>query len=237
MIKGLIKVLMLVLISGVAGADELTLPAATNAAEAQGREGAIQQLDMLSQSADLEKFRGQLGSALDAIIGTAVQNLRKEGFHEDARQIQSEWSQTYSLYFFSSYMVMDLGDHAPLVPWLAKVMNKIEKKIGRPIMQRTRIYDLKVINYGIPVTFTPGGERKTGLAWGQTEYGKHFIPLAGVVTYWTSRIACKQLAANQPIVSMFCKTIAGIAEKIVVKRVAPRMSSSIYMQANMKRKK
>ncbi|MBX9769478.1 MAG: hypothetical protein K2X47_19535 [Bdellovibrionales bacterium] len=236
MIKGILGVFALVLISGVSFADEFSLPQATTSLEVSGRDGALQQMDLLAQSEDLDKLKVQVGSAIDAILKAAIQNLRSQGHHQYANQIESEWTQSYSLYFFGGLSLMDLGDHDPLVPWLANVMGNLEKKGGRGIMQKTRIYDLKVINYALPVVFAPAGSKRTGKAWGQEEYGKHFIPLMGVTTYWTTRIACKVLAKNQPIVSRFCSTIAGVAEKVVVKRVAPKMSNSIYINANKKRR-
>lgn len=236
MIKGMLGVFALVLISGVSFADEFSIPQATNSLEAAGRDGAIQQMDLLAQSEDLDKLKLQVGASIDAILKTAILNLKRQGHHQYANQIESEWSQSYSQYFFGGISLMDLGDHDPLLPWLANVMGNVEKRGGRGIMQRTRIYDLKVINYALPVVFSPTGSKRTGKAWGQVEYGKHFVPLMGVTTYWTTRIACKVMAKNQPIVSRFCSQIAGVAEKVVVKRVAPKMSNSVYIKANKRKK-
>ncbi len=238
MVKGMITLIGLLIAVEGAFASEMTLPMGANPLEIAGRSGAVNQIDNLSGTRDLEKLRHHVGTTVDAILATAIRNLRKQGHHEYANQLEAEWTQSYSLYFFGTGLaLMDLGDHDPLIPWLANVMGNVEKRGGKGFTKRTRIDDLRIINYALPVVFRPTGNKKTGQEWGSEEYGKHFNPLLGVVTYWTARIACKQLAQSQPVVSRFCSNIAGVAEKIVVSRVAPRLSATIYSNAMKRRKK
>src|SRR5258708_38486808 len=57
-------------------------------------------------------------AALNALVAATNEALAERGFVEDAQGYQREWEQNFSAYF-TAYSVYDIGDHAPLSPWLS----------------------------------------------------------------------------------------------------------------------
>ena len=121
------------------------------------------------------------------------------------------------------------GDHRPLSQWLAKTYDKLEGLLGKRIMHWTRYDDLKVFNYSIPVVFNPNGDPVTHDQWDMTEYGKHFVPFSGAVSYWSSLATCNAMTVGW--VGYLCGSAAEAPRYVVEKWVAPRVSKRVYALA------
>jgi len=142
------------------------------------------------------RLADKMFSSIEKLLASAAEKLQKDGHSALAQQIASEWAQVASMNA-SQFGTLDLGDHQPLNQWLARTYDKIESKLGYRIMHWLRYDDLKVFNYGIPVVFNPKG--KAGDSWDMSEYGKHFVPFSGAVTYWTVNGVVPRITAGSRI--------------------------------------
>jgi hypothetical protein len=173
------------------------------------------------------RLAGKMFSSIEKLLASVTEKLQKEGHSALAQQIASEWVQVASLNA-SQFGTLDLGDHQPLNQWLARTYDKIESKLGYRIMHWLRYDDLKVFNYGIPVVFHPRG--RGGDSWDVVEYGKHFVPFSGAVTYWTVNGACQAVAPG--LWAYACGTISEGPRYAVESWIAPFISKRVYRMAN-----
>jgi hypothetical protein len=160
--------------------------------------------------------------------------LRKKGYHADADRLVQEHTTFYARaveYHYLGIVRVDLGDHPPLSVWLAEWYDDMEAKFGERFMRITRLYDLKVINYAVPVVFRPRGI--PGHHWDLNDYAyHHFAPLGGVVGYWTTWTACVAATWGLGAIGFICSPIGLISESLVRKHVAPPIGVWIYKRAN-----
>lgn len=200
-----------------------------------GQSGALQSTHEVYQrlsNADLQAI-GQF--ALNSLVKTANQTLADHGYVKEARQYQSEWDgQGYSTYLLDAqtasgvFGFYDVGDHQPLNAWLADFYKKLEDKLGDPILKMLHLDDINTMNYAIPVVFQPKGDKRNGDHWDGTEYGKHFVPFAAIVTYWGAYIGCMVATQSNPAIHRFCGTAAGALRMLMTKEFAPKLSKVVY---------
>lgn len=202
----------------------------TNAKEAGKNEANQVVLSMKNNDTP----KPQLQSSLKQLFKIVVYRLKQRGFADEANQIHREWQQINSFYFQNNFELSQLGDHAPLSQWLANTYNRIEKLIGPRLCSIYHFDDVKIINYGFPVSFSPGGNPANGLAWGKNEYLAHFVPLAGAISYWTGDAVCE--AALDSIASMICSSSMEIARFNIEQHLAPWIGEQIYLQYNSEEK-
>ncbi|MEN9723092.1 MAG: hypothetical protein RJB38_1078 [Pseudomonadota bacterium] len=164
--------------------------------------------------------------ALEQLLASATHQLSEEGQGALAAEITTEWAQQSALYF-GQFGTLDLGDHEPLNRWLARTYDKIEAKLGKRICHWLRYDDLKIFNFGIPVVFHPRG--RLGDSWDEAEYGRHFVPFSGAVTYWTVKGVCQALAPG--LWTFGCGLIADLPRYAVERWIAPSVSSRVYRSA------
>ena len=67
--------------------------------------------------------------------------------------------------------------------------------------------------------------------WDKAEYAKHFVPLSGVTTYWSVQTACS-IGTSGIGMLLVCQVASLAAEKVMVKKIAPKISDKIYDRAN-----
>jgi hypothetical protein len=157
--------------------------------------------------------------ALNALIRLAAHKLRQRGYRTKAKQLVYEWEHRWNGYL----MRRDLGDHRPLSQWLAEKYAMIEAILGENLCKLLRLYDIKVINYAIPVVFSCVDKVD------EAEYGRHFVPLSGVVVFWTSFFVC--VGATWGTGFLFCSPLAMGAEFLVVRLVAPKLNPTAWRWA------
>jgi hypothetical protein len=189
---------------------------------------------------DLETFgkRGELvDKAVSALIKSAVSALRYKGFDKEADEIEGE----YALYL-NAFSCMDSGcilsgDHPPMNEWLDGVHDKIHDKLGDFWCKYFHFHDLEILNMGVPVVFNPkdyglkhykehfAGEINFGMFW-------NFHGVAGVVTYWAVQITCSAGTSGIGLATFACGPIAGFAEHVMDKRIAPPVATRIWNRAH-----
>ena len=173
----------------------------------------------------------QLGAvtqkALNILVDRAILALNEQGYDEFAVQSQREWTLQFSNHFALSAAEVGsrgLGDHVPLLDWLSRFYQSIERRINKHIITLLRLDDIMIFNHGIPVVFDPNGDQENSDVWNISEYRLHFVPLSGAVTYWTSRFAC-----STPGVTMWiCSPVAMALEYGMKKWVAPKLSDFVF---------
>lgn len=165
---------------------------------------------------------------IESIVDRAAEELIERGFNDEARDIMVEWYAEYSMHL----MREDLGDHRPLSQWLSDLYDRLESLLGPTVMALLHLDDIKVVNYAIPVVFDPRME--TGW-WSdpfpKQEYGEHFIPLSGVITYWAVWAACS-FSTSGVASFVICSPAGSWSEWLAKKYFAPGLSDRIYDRAN-----
>lgn len=174
------------------------------------------------------RMEGFTQKALNAIVARGVAELRKHGHEADAAAYEQDWNVNFSNYLTGTH-AMDLGDHAPLSQWLADFYVKLEAKLGEWIMKQTNLVDIKVFNFGIPVTLQPKGDRRNGDTWDIDEYRLHFVPTSAATMYWVVKQACKAAGVEIPFV---CGIVAGLFKTAMTKYIGPKLSDIVYKKAN-----
>lgn len=164
--------------------------------------------------------------AIDSLLKRACFELHKRGEHQIERDIWYKWSTQYR------YMLTEkrnIGDHKPLLDWLAQVTKALQSKLGIPLMNLLHLSDLITFNYAIPFIMDPCHFDITPMpeAQRQFEFGRHmagdgtFEGLFPVLTYWATLTGT---ASMGPIAAL----LAGVAELSMDRFLAPELSDFVY---------
>jgi hypothetical protein len=172
------------------------------------------------------------GRTLDVTINV-VDFITKQAAHEltirNQKDVADDLSDRWNSVKGQLRASFDLGDHAPLNDYLADMYQQIEDVLGPEVISQTRLHDIKVINYGIPVVLDP---TMTSGKWNhanpRVEYSVHFVPLAGTLAYWAARASCQ--ASSMP--GGICGAASALSQKLMTERVAPGLSDKVYDRAN-----
>ncbi len=175
----------------------------------------------IERAIDQGDLAGQTEIALDNLIATGVRALRADGKNKEADRIELEWKLHFQNTFAATW---DLGDHAPIFPWLEKVYKDLEKFLGEGMMRSWSLYDLHVLNLALPVVFNPMGKD-----WDRAEYRKHFVPLAGVITFWGVYYGCRYVIPWQ-MLARICSPAAGAARWWMESSAGFRLADRVYSQ-------
>lgn len=182
---------------------------------------------------------------LNLLVNESVEAFRAVGDTQTAVEVSSDWQINYAdaldqtiLYSNGSGMhILDLGDHKPLLQFLANLFDKLEDRVGSSILYSGIIGDIYQMNYALPIVFTPKGSWRTNVTpnrdW--VEYRKHFIPFANIITYYAANIACNKIIAQQNMGNQGKKLCTKISEKLrfaMGRYVAPKVSDFIFNKAN-----
>lgn len=157
---------------------------------------------------------------IDGLVDHVASELQSRGYSEEANRIIGEW-RMFSGFLETLDGTRDVGDH-PAIKWLFDVHARIHTLLGDELCHAVRAHDLWWLAYTIPVVFRCAGLTSTEID--AVEYALHFVPFAGIVTYWTVFIGCEVLTSGNP----FCGLGASLAERCMVTLVAPRLSSKVY---------
>lgn len=167
------------------------------------------------------QVQDRVDPVLTALINRSAQALRAEGHWSEANQLLKEWNENKQ----SLLLGMDLiGDHAPLSKWLAEKYQFIAQVLGDKRIKKYHLDDIYTVNYAVPVVLRPGQN------WGEEEYGQHFDPLAGVLTFWSSYEYCLHVAGRSRRAKFYCDRIATILRYVMVIKLAPGLSKFVYQK-------
>ncbi len=181
---------------------------------------------------DQALLRSQTQNAIAALVAESARILRADGDEADAVRLETEWRDHYSGYFIAGLDILDVGDFAPLNVWFADTYKHLRDRFGSRISTFRILDDLNTLNYTIPVVFQPRGNQRTNETWDANEYRMHFVPFAGVVTYWGTYGGCELAFRARPEINKYCKRAANLLSRGMVQFVAPKLADRLYKRAN-----
>ena len=181
----------------------------------------------IAESYENEELKLRTKMAIAVIVNTSAVELIKHGHVKEARELREQWKSQSVRHFSDNLSIYDLGDYEPLNQWLADWYDRLESKIPARIFNLTRLEDIKILNYGIPVVFYPVSD-----LWDREEYSKHFVPFTATISYWSFKVGCK-VSSLEPIPGLICDIAAKGFEKVVEKEIAPKLSDRIYDRAHI----
>lgn len=165
--------------------------------------------------------------ALRALIKIGYLNLRRNGYRAEAEKLRAGWQKfDGELVRIVSNPNRDIGDFEPLSAYLAMAYEVLEYKIGYKLCYILRLTDIKTLNFGIPVVFSPCKHTLN-------DFCEHFIHdekyrgVAPVVTYWVTVITCS-IATYGAGYFFICSPIGMLTELTMDKAVAPWLAPKIY---------
>jgi hypothetical protein len=193
-------------------------------------------LDVKNSLSDRVETAKKVDKSLQNMVRLAAFTLRKKGYYEEAKRIEQEYGQYYSHYTFNHAigLVQDIGDHPPMWEWLDKLEKDLRALLGDFVMQVTRLEDLKVFNYSIPIVLHPDGDIRTEppTLITKLDYKQHFVPFAGALGYWTAWGVCTGATWGLGAVVFICSPIGMVAERVVETKIAPDLSDKIWERYN-----
>jgi len=176
--------------------------------------------------------------ALDAMIALAIQKLRDAGKGDYADNAESDYGTYYHGYLTRMHLMRDIGDHAPLLQWLADFYNYIEGVLGVKTCKSLHLSDIKTFNFAVPVVFHPCTFPMDNVkGTKEQEYQRHFAMgavydgLIPVIVYWVVDIAC-MIATYGTSAGGVCGIAADAAEYLMAHFIAPPLSNRIYESQN-----
>ena len=176
--------------------------------------------------------------ALQNLLARADGVLRNKGEPELADEIAYEYQRFYEFGFTKKALgIKEIGDHPPMSEWLDTVHTKIEDAIGNFFCEYFHFHDIYILNHGLPVVFNP---KKYDLKDYLDHFSGHLIwgfwwehhGVAGVVTYWVVEGICAASTSGVGIAVFACGPIAGLAEHVMDKRIAPPIATRIWDRYN-----
>lgn len=175
--------------------------------------------------------------ALDHLIAVGVKALKDRGWKNDATEIATHWAALRPQFLVDSGNGLGkVGDHAAIA-WLLAVGNKLRSLLGDEVDVVLHLDDLIIFAYSIPVVF--GCEDQVS----QLEYALHFVGqdsdpgvlpgdahgFAPSLTFWVVDLGCD---IGVPIPgSLLCAPVAVMAERIMYKRLAPRLNPTVWARS------
>ena len=193
-------------------------------------------LDVKSSLLDRVETAKKVDKSAQNIVRLAAFVLRKKGFHNEAVEIEQEFTQFYKnyTYHYAIGALQDIGDHPPMWEWLDKLEKKLRSMLGDFVMMVTRLEDLRTFNYAVPIVLHPDGDIRTDPVTLITklDYKEHFVPFAGALSYWTAWGVCTGATWGMGAVVFICSPIGMIAERVMEVRIAPDLSDKIWERYN-----
>jgi hypothetical protein len=157
--------------------------------------------------------------ALDNMIRTGSDELRKKHHDNDADRIMQDWLYNQRAFILDRIDGKDLGDHKR-IEWLYQVWFKIDSTLGHTLTIMLHLDDIYDFSYAIPVVFSCVDNVDS------PEFLKHYTPFLGGLGYWTAYITCMVMAEIP--VSFICSPLAVIVEDICRIIVAPATNDFVW---------
>lgn len=187
--------------------------------------------------------------------------LREADQPEMADQLLSEWNNHYRNEVLGRPLVgptpEDVGDHQPYSEWIKEWYQRLEDQFGVDYMNLTRLRDIWILNFTLPVVFNPESTNQWCVTHSvqyprdtcEKEYARHFVGtwwagntdpyntaskhhgFAGVVAYWVTWAACEVVTYGTGWV-LICMPAGQVVETTVELFIAPEVSDRIYAKYN-----
>jgi hypothetical protein len=181
---------------------------------------------------------GNFAEATEQGMSGAIQTLASEfnalGLSDLADELLNRYENDRSILFSN---LKDLGDHAPLFPWLQDIIRQAEERTGTTIYNIPIVKDIVTLNFAIPVVFKPNGIWRDAQDDDRIEYRKHFIPFANIVTFYGVQLACNYFVQQQqmPDMKRICKPLAEKLQFVMGRYIAPPLSDWVFKTATQGR--
>lgn len=180
---------------------------------------------------ELKELAKNIDTVVARIINHAAIVLKSTGHEKEAVDLLLEYKEYAFIVERTYFIPKDLGDHKPLTPWLDEVYVRLENILGPELMKVTRLTDIKIINYAVPVVFQPRGTSED--KWDINEYRLHFVPLAGASAYWAVWGTCVGVTNGVGAVTFICMKVGEESRAKIETEVAPTVSDVVYKEANL----
>lgn len=175
---------------------------------------------------------------LDGMIARSAFYLRDAGDVAYADAKEQEWKMVYSGYLGRmTRNKRHIGDHAPLIQWLAEFYDHVEGVLGVKVCKMLHISDIKSLNFAIPIVFHPCDFPMDAVTEARkVEYKNHFSKddgadelygLAPVLTYWIAYGTCMGFTYGTGVVYA-CGFVGDGAEWFMAKFIAPPLSDFVF---------
>lgn len=169
--------------------------------------------------------------AMDAMVARGIEKLRDVGKEDLADTAESDYAAHYHGYLTHMHLMRDIGDHAPLIKWLATFYDTLELALGVQVCKSLHLSDIKTLNFAIPVVFHPCDFPMDAVKISrEAEYKNHFAKggtyngLIPVVSYWVIDLGCMAALAGSPL----CGVAANAAEMLMANFIGPFLSDRIF---------
>jgi hypothetical protein len=191
-----------------------------------GVDESTSELSEAAEEPDIN-LNADIDASVDAMVRLGLSELRAKGFDSEANSLEIQYVLTYAGFLSNPFRYSQIGDHAPWSEWLVGFYKILVSKLGQTLVNLLHLDDLNIFNYAVTVVFDP-----TNKAWDIDEYRAHYVPLAGVVSYWITYATCTAATWSAGAVFLVCTPVGMAAERVTVKRIAPRMSDRVYRRRN-----
>lgn len=202
-------------------------------------QAAMGVVDLLKQG----HTEGPANEALSLLVRDGLQAVKDSGDAKLASKLEKEWAGTYEPNLtllltaaasgIEDLAILDLGDHPPLFAWLNQFYEILNKKTMGIIKSIRIIEDIRILNFALPVVFSPKGKWKLNDGRDWVEYRKHFIPFANIAIYWIAKKVCDRVVVGLPgLVKRLCGPVVNKIEWYMGRHLAPKISDWIYNVAN-----
>jgi hypothetical protein len=230
------KILVLLTIVLISVSASNRANAQIHAGEDAAMQAAIDVRNDFIRALEKKDFTEFAGKGMDGAIRVFADQIRTQYRDEaSASELIRKWESTLILFQRRVLpKIEELGDHAPMFPWINEFLAKMSSRYGTIIYNLPIVKDIQMVNYALPVVFHPHGAwQQDGASHGidlRIEYRKHFIPFANLVTYYTVLVGCNYVAQQQgdPELKRICKPAAEKLKFAMGRYVAPVVSDWIY---------
>lgn len=231
---------ILIALSFLAIQTTYAAPAITSqTAEHESMQAALDARNEFVSALKNREYSEIVHQGFDVAIQELAEQLRAD-FNDQAlaNELISNWEVTSPRFAGALTMrTIDLGDHAPLFPWIDQFLKRASDRLGTIIYTLQIVKDIQTLNYALPIVFAPRGAWQTDGAVEDVdlriEYRKHFIPFANLVTYYVTFYRCQYASKKAGLnLTKICKLAAERLEFAMGRYLAPLISDWIFKSAN-----
>ncbi len=170
-----------------------------------------------------KKLEERTDRAIDRMISKVTRELRKRGFKNEAKDIETAWTKKYKGFIFDLSQWYKsgrpIGDH-PAIQWMFSIHANIHAVLGERLCNLFRLHDLWYFAHTIPVVFTCKGNTPIDLA----EYSLHYVDFMGRLSFWVSWGICVGVTLGAGAIGMICYPVGYAVEYLMFNYLAPKLS-------------
>lgn len=194
----------------------------------------VHRIDTDLQNPDRLRLAQRADLAIGGIVGRIAGALDDHGYGADASAIRQEWAGKFQGYLptiirqgYLEGRAQDVPElYTPMSLWLRDWYHRTLDLLGPTVCQALHIDDIQILNEGTPVVLRIQSVIGPVVPSSQV-YEAYFDQWCGVVAYWSVFVGCEAVFWGSDI-TLICTPAAMIAERVVLKRIAPRWSDRVW---------